>query len=127
MSKKPQSFNDGVVLFYNIANVAQPGCMPVEALTLKQSLRYNERTVGLTRFYTAKQANVDVKYVLRCPLLRDISSQDVAVPNDGKQYHIALIQYPEDVDPPSMDLTLEDLKQLYDIFQPEPEETPAEE
>ncbi len=128
MSKKPQNFNDGVVLIYSIADVAQPGCMPVEALTLKQSLRYHERTVGMARFYTAKQASVDVKYVLRCPRLRDISTQDIAIPVDGKQYKIDLIQYPEDIVPPVMDLTLQEIMQIYDIYQPVPgpEEIPAE-
>lgn len=126
MKKKTQSFNDGVVLIYNVVDAAQPGGMPVEALTLKQSLRYHERTVGLQRFYTGKQASVDIKYVLRCPRVRDVSSQDVAIPVDGKQYAIELIQYPEDVDPPVMDLTLKDVAQVYDIYQPEPAPEPEE-
>lgn len=115
MLKKTQSFNDGVVKIYDVVNIATGGGMPAEGLTIKQTLRYKERTVGLQRYWTALQANVRVSYVLRCPRLRDISAQDVAIPNDGKQYRIVQIQYPEDADPPVMDLTLEELKQVYDI------------
>jgi hypothetical protein len=39
----------------------------------------------------------------------------VAIPNDGKQYRIIQVQYPEDMEPPVMDLTLEELLQDYDI------------
>jgi len=124
MLQKTQSFNDGIVKICEIDNVAEPGDMPKELLLIKQSLRYKERTVGLTRFYAAKQANVEVKYVLRCQRLRDVSAQDVAVPNDGKQYRIVQIQYPEDTEPPVMDLTLEELTQFYDIYQEVPEGEP---
>lgn len=115
MLKKPQSYNDGIVKIYSVSDTSIAGGMPTDMLTLKQTLRYHERTVGLTRFYTAKQANVEVKYVLRCPRLRNVSAQDIAIPNDGKQYRIAQVQYPEDIEPPVVDLTLEELQQDYDI------------
>jgi len=119
---KLQTFNDGVVKIYSVSDTSESGKMPTEALTLKQKLRYHERTVGLARFWSAQQANVRISYVLRCPRLRDISTQDVAIPNDGKQYRIVQIQYPEDIYPQVMDLTLEELAQEYTIWQPEPDE-----
>ena len=122
----PQTFSDGVVKIYEVTNTASDGEMPTEGIALKQTLRYHERTVGLNRFFTALQANVRVNYVLRCPRLRDVSTQDIAMHNDGKQYRIFQIQYPEDIDPPVMDMTLEELAQVYDIYQPDPEE-PIEE
>ncbi|HMM31779.1 MAG TPA: hypothetical protein PKB13_08375 [Clostridia bacterium] len=109
---KLQSFEDGVVAIY--ATVA-PRKIAAEP---KRVLRYHERTVGIGRHYAAKQANALVAYVLRCPRLRDVSAQDIAVPNDGKQYRITLVQYPEDVQPPSMDLTLEEVQANYDIAGP---------
>lgn len=115
MSKQTQMFNDGVVKIYEVTNVASSGGMPVEGITLKQTLRYKERTVGLTRRNFAKQDNVVIKYVLRCPRLRDVSAQDIAVPNDGKQYRIWDVQYPEDIDPPVIDLTLEEMRAEYEI------------
>jgi hypothetical protein len=117
MLRNSQQFNSGVVKIYEVTNTAQDGGMPQEKLTLKKTLRYHERTVGLQRFWTAQQANVKISYVLRCPRLRSISTQDIAVPNDGKQYKIVQIQYPEDVDPPVMDLTLEEMKAVYDIWE----------
>ncbi|MDR3277432.1 MAG: hypothetical protein LBT12_01555, partial [Oscillospiraceae bacterium] len=96
-------------------NIAEDGNTPEYELTQKYALRYAERTVGLTRYYTALQADVRVQYVLRCPLRRGVSSQDVAVPNDGKQYRIERVQHSEGVAPPYMDLTLEALEENYAI------------
>ena len=115
MLKNTQTFNGGVVKIYEVTNTAPPGGMPVEGIALKQTLRYKERTVGLTRRNFARQDNVVIKYVLRCPRLRDVSAQDVAIPNDGKQYRIWDVQYPEDIYPPVMDLTLEEMEGAYDI------------
>ncbi len=108
MLRNTQTFNDGQVTIYDV----DPG----EAkLKEKAKLRYKERTVGISRYFTALQANAKISYVLRCPRIRSVSTQDIAVPNDGKQYRIVLIQYPEDVEPPVMDLTLEGVKAAYDI------------
>jgi SPP1 family predicted phage head-tail adaptor len=114
MAKKTATpFPDGIVRIYSVGNSAAPGKMPVKLLTQKLELRYYERTVGLTRFYTAMQANVNVKYVLRCPYRPEVSAQDIAVPNDGKQYRIRLVQRIEDSAPLVMDLTLEGLREVY--------------
>lgn len=112
---KAQTFNDGIVSIYSVADISEPGGMPQEGLTLKRSLRYKERTVGISRFYSALQNNVNVSSVLRCPCLRNVSTQDIAIPNNGKQYAIRQIQYPEDIYPPVMDLTLERIEQTYAI------------
>lgn len=115
MRSKAQRFNGGTVRIYTVTNSAEDGAKPVETLTLAPTLRYHERTVGLTRYYEALQANVRVQYVLRCPRLTSVSTQDVAIPNDGRQYRIVQVQYPEDVQPPVMDLTLEEVAATYDI------------
>jgi hypothetical protein len=114
LQSKAQTYNDGLVKVYAVSNAAASGNMPVEKLTLKRTLRYEERTVGITRHYAAMQNNAKVAHLLRCPKLRDVSTQDVAIPNDGGQYKITFIQYPKDA-PESMDLTLEAVKQKYDI------------
>lgn len=116
MKQQTQTFNDGVVNIYSIGNISEPGNMPKEGLTLKVGpLRYEERTVGMGRFWTAMQAQVRVEQILRVPRLDLISSQDIAVPNDGKQYEIMQIQYPKDVEPPSMDLSLERVDADYEL------------
>lgn len=126
ISKKVQTFNDGVVKIYNSIDSASPGDMPGEALSLKETMRYHERTVGITRQSAAKQDNAEIKYVLRCPLRRNVSAQDVAIPNDGKQYKIWAVQIPEDIEPPAMDLTLQVMTAVYDIYQPAEEESDDE-
>ena len=112
---KSQTHNDGTVRVYEVENVAQPGNRPKEGLVLKRTLRYKERTVGLTRTRLALQTGANISYVLRCPRLRDVSPQDVAIPNDGHQYRITMVQYPEDTNPPEMDLELERLEHEYAV------------
>jgi len=103
-----------------VGNIAPPGGMPKEGLTLKvSSLRYKERTVGMSRYWAAMQANVKIDMVIRVPYVpikaKAISTQDIAIPIDGEQYRIVQIQKPEDIYPPVMDLSLERLVQKYDI------------
>lgn len=122
--KKTQTFNDGSVNIYAVEDTALPGKKPVMSLTLKETLRYHERTVGITRRAAALQDNAEIKYVLRCPCRRNVSAQDIAIPNDGQQYRIRTVQYPEDVEPACMDIELQELTAVYSIYQPEP--APAE-
>lgn len=111
-----QSFNDGVVNIYIVDNVAEAGNLPKQVLTIKVSvLHYEERTVGMSRFYTAMQNQVKVEQMLRVLRIDSVSTQDVAIPKDGKQYEIVQIQYPKDVEPPVMDLSLERLEVDYEI------------
>lgn len=115
IKSKPQTHNDGIVKIYNVDNIAQPGNKPKEGLVLKRTLRYKERTVGITRVRLALQTGAEISYVLRCLRLRDVSPQDVAIPNDGHQYRITMVQYPEDANPPAMDLELERLEHDYAV------------
>jgi len=106
-----QPLNDGVLEVY--ANDRADG---VDNLTIKHGcLRYDERTVGINRYYKAKQENVEITRLLRVQRLRDISTQDIAVTEVGEQYHIRRIVYPKDVVPPCCDLSLERVTQNYDI------------
>jgi len=113
LSHKRQSFPDGVVKIYTVGDVSSPGDMPKDGLILKESLRYKERTVGINRFYSALQNSVKVAFVLRCPLVRSVSTSDVAVMPDLVQFEIKQVQYPEDQEPPVMDLTLERIGEPY--------------
>ena len=109
-------FNDGLVTIYQVENRAAPGKTPADALLKKGVLRYQRRTVGIKRHYAALNAGARVDLLLRVPYRPEVSSQDVAVPTlDGKQYRITLVQVPEGVTPPVMDLTLERLERNYDL------------
>lgn len=110
-----QQYNSGVVKIYTVSDTASPGYKPVEGLSLKETLRYEEIRLGLNRYYQGKQNQVEVAKVIRIPRRKTVSSQDVAIVEDGEQYHIDLIQTTTDVFPPSMDLTLVAVKQKYEV------------
>lgn len=118
-SEVTQAYNDGVVTVYDVTDAGPPGGLPVEKPVKKAVLRYEERRLGLQRYYEGKQNQVQVERVLRTPRLKGVSSQDLAVTEDGRQYRIDLVQSANDVYPPSMDLTLTRIAQNYDLSQPD--------
>ena len=107
---KPQKFNDGTLKIYKVVETAVDGDMPVETIVFQESLRFHDLTLGLTRYYTSLHEGVTVSCVKRCPRKNAYSTTDtdllIAVLQDGKQYEIKLIQWPERVVPKCMDLTL---------------------
>ncbi|MDL2324060.1 hypothetical protein LJC61_02760 [Ruminococcaceae bacterium OttesenSCG-928-A16] len=109
-----QMFNDGVVKIYTVENIAPNGAKPDNRLVFAGQLRYAERVVGLNRFTQYMANDVEVSYLLRCLQIRSVSTQNIAVPNDGEQYRIVQIQYPKEVTPPCMDLTLQRLETVYE-------------
>ena len=117
MKSQTQSYNDGIVSIYKVSDISLPGDMPVDGLVLQQTLRYKERTVGLNRYYSALQNNIKVDFVIRCPEVRGLSQKStdilVAILIDDQQYKVMQIQYIEDAQPPSMDLTLERVGEDY--------------
>lgn len=104
-----------MVTVYAVTDSGPPGGLPVEKPVKKAVLRYEERRLGLQRYYEARQNQVEVERVIRTPRLRGVSSQDLAVTEDGQQYRIDLVQSAADVYPPSMDLTLVRIAQKYDV------------
>ena len=114
-SEVTQTYSDGLVKVYAVADTSAPGYKPVEGLTFKDALRYEERRLGIQRYYEGKQNQAQIERVLRVPRVPSVSSQDVAVTEDGKQYRIDLIQTTTDVFPESMDLTLLRIEQKYEV------------
>lgn len=106
-----QTFNDGYLRVFRIENTAQPGDAPRPEPVQKYGLRYAERSVGVTRMYQAMQAGQQIDLLLRCPRL-PLSPLDIVIPNDGLQYRIESVQYPADVTPECMDLTLRRLDSI---------------
>ena len=110
-----QSYRDGVVRIYAVTDGAAPGYQPQPVLTLLETLFYQERRVGLQRYYAGRQAQVEVERVIRIQLRPAVNPQCVAVTEDGVQYGIELVQQVQDVYPPSMDLTLVRIEQKYEV------------
>lgn len=113
-----QNFGDGVVKIYTVTNSAQPGYQPVPALTLKCVLRYEEQRLGIQRYYTGRQNQVEIERVLRVPRYGGITNQDVAVTEDGRQFRIDMVQNVTDVYPASLDLTLAKIEQEIEVSAP---------
>lgn len=106
-----QSYNDGVVKIYSASDEAKPGRMPKKELTLKLELRYAEMRLGINRYYSAKQNQIEVERVLRVPRAGVITNQDIAQTQDGRFYSIEMVQSADGIYPPSLDITLSKISQ----------------
>lgn len=106
-----QTYNDGLVTIYRLTDSSEPGYMPKPQPVRVALLRYEEQRLGLTRYYSAMQNNVQVERVVRVPQGTPIAAQDIAVTEDGQEYGIDLIQTVEGVWPPSLDVTLAKVSQ----------------
>jgi hypothetical protein len=117
--KKPitQTYNDGVIAVYSVGNIALPGDRPKDGLLLKfeNPIPYEERTVGVTRFVLNMQVQSTIEKLLRIPYVKGISRDDVVVPIDGEQYKIKQVQIIKDVEPKSLDLSLERVANRYEF------------
>lgn len=113
-----QNFCDGVVNIYAVTNSAQPGYQPVPALTLKCVLRYEEQRLGIQRYYSGRQNQVEIERVLRVPRYGGITNQDVAVTEDGRQFRVDMVQNVTDVYPASLDITLAKIEQEIEVSAP---------
>lgn len=115
-----QSFNSGVVRILTVTDAAAPGRMPVPALAEKIRLPFEERRVGVTRFYNALQAQARIERVLRVPdpgAAGKISPQDAAIIlQDEAQYRIEQVQTVPGVFPACLDLTLRTVEQTLEVI-----------
>lgn len=109
-----QTFNSGYAVVYAVNDAARPGYAPVQALTRIIRVDYEERRVGVTRFFAAAQNQIRIDKLIRVPRVDAISTQDVIVLNgDGVQYAVDQVQTVDGIFPPSMDLTLTRVEQVY--------------
>ena len=101
-----QSYNSGMVSIYAVTDAAEPGYQPQASLDMILHVPYEERKLGIKRYYEAAQNQIHVERVIRIPKTNVvITNQHVAETEDGRRYRIDLIQT-VDVYPPSLDLTL---------------------
>lgn len=110
-----QQFNDGVVNIYTVKNIGGIGNKPKQELSIKaKGLRFEERIVGMSRYWTAKQEQAQISQLIRVQRINSVTTHDVAVIN-GQQYDIVQVQYIQDVEPSCMDLSLVRLEVAYEI------------
>lgn len=111
IQKKTQTFNSGLAAIYAAKNISLTGDVPVYRLSPEPRflLRYKERTVGIKRHLAAMQEGYELARVIRCPMHTSVTPQDVVKVSGGRLYRIHTVQYPEDVTPPVMDLSLKEV------------------
>lgn len=100
-----QAYNDGIVQIMTVTDTAAPGYAPTRTLTEKYALPFAERTVGVRRYYEAKQNQINVSRVIRVQAAPGITTQDEAVIGNDR-YRLDLVQTVSSVYPASLDLTL---------------------
>ena len=110
-----QRYNDGVVRIYSVEDTASPGYAPVETPTHKIKLPYEERRLGITRYFSGAQNQMQIDRVLRVQRAGKVNTQDIAVTEDGQNYRVDLVQSVFDVWPESVDLTLSKIEQVIDL------------
>lgn len=125
----------GIITIYNLTNIAEPGDMPKNRLVPATDANLNalvykfeERTIGYGRQYSAKGVDERVDMLIRiwrCParigqyaVLTDYEGQENP---DGDQYRIDNVQpLLDDNGLKVTDITLYRLDNYYEVFEPEP-------
>lgn len=108
---------EGFLTVYRLENIAQKGRMPSEKLVKLCDEYYQERTVGVTRYYAALGADRRISGVVRIWLNPEVCADQYVVLEDGAQYRIDLVQKTTDDDGLAvMDLTLVKLENNYDVL-----------
>ena len=110
-----ESYNDGIVNIYSVQDGAAPGYRPVPVLVLVKRMRYQERYLGINRLYSGRQNQVDIQRIVRVQKVPGVSTQNVAITEDGKQYRVDSVQDVIGAYPPSLDLTLATVEQEYEV------------
>lgn len=111
-------FDAGKLQFYKLKNLAANGEMPNEALVKLGECFYFERTIGVTRAYSAMSARQRIDKLVRCYNETIPFEAEYVILEDGNQYRISLKQVLGD----NTDLTLERLGELLNVSENDVEE-----
>lgn len=109
------TFNSGVVSFYRLVNVAQAGNKPLYERQLIARMRFDYETLGMNRFYTALQADIKLDELIITPLIRSVSTQDIAVINNI-DYRIEQVQHVSDTKPPASRFSLSKIQENGGVY-----------
>jgi len=102
----------GILSLYHRADETASGNMPGNAMTEYYSAWYGERTVGMSRYFTAQQMNTKIDKLVRIGRPSGdivIKVDDVAVLSDGYRYRIVQSQelFDDEAGEDVIDLSLE--------------------
>lgn len=93
------TFNDGVAAVYE---TDENDAVIVDSV---KKYRYGEEKIGVTRFYSAKQHDIDLQKVIHVHLAQNLRT-DMAVIIDDTCYKVEQIQHSKLTNPPSTVLSL---------------------
>lgn len=115
-SEISQSYNDGLVDIYSQHDTAAPGYLPKVQLQKVGTLAFEEQRVGIQRYYSGKQNQIQIEKVLRVPRGFLVTNQMVArIRGQKLQYYIEQVQKVPDIYPPSLDLSLKKVAQVLKV------------
>lgn len=87
------TYDDGVVRIYLIGDISAEGGLPVEGLVFDEAFHFAYYTLGISRFYTAKQAHQMIEAVIEIPGWKPYQNDlTVAILEGGTQYIVRLVQ-----------------------------------
>lgn len=102
----------GILSYYSLENIEVNGLMPKEALVKQGEAFYYERSIGVTRAYSAMAAQQQIDKLVRVYNLRPPVGVEYVILEDNLQYRISLQQ----VQGEHTDLTLERLEAMFDVY-----------
>jgi hypothetical protein len=103
-----ETFNDGICSIRQIDDDGNAGDEMAR-------VRYQERTVGIKRYYEAMTAKVQVDRLIRVQYLRWLTSEYVAV-IDGQVYDIVQVQTINDSNPKTNDISIHLTRKRRDTY-----------
>jgi hypothetical protein len=116
--------DDGIIKICDLTNLAPDGDMPMNQLTVLDSMYFGSRTVGYNRQYAAKGVNEQVDMLVRVwrnntvhiGMFAVLTNYEGQVNESGDQYRIDNVQHLLDDDGLKVtDLTLSRMDELYEI------------
>lgn len=118
----------GHIKVYSLTNTAGKGAMPVMTPTLVTEADFEEKTVGVTRFYAAKGVNEQIDLLIRIwrdPRIRIGMIAVVSCSEYDGQYRVTNVEmthendnfksYTKTVGLKTSDITLQKVEENYDI------------
>lgn len=107
----------GLMAIYQLKNIAPKGLMPAEKLVKVCDEYYEERTIGVTRYYAALGADQRVDMVVRIWFNPDVHPGEYVILEDGNQHRVDFLQKTKDEDGLDvLDLTLVRLETNYEVL-----------
>ena len=86
------TFDDGIVKVYKVINQKAAGEIPKKGLEFLRSFHLAFQNIGITRMYEAIKANQQVDAIIAVYSDREVTTNDIAILEDDKQYIIRTIQ-----------------------------------